>query len=231
MVRVKVLAALLLSVLALLGALLLVPLSGWSAVIEWPKAYAPHGLQGSLLAGRVEYFGDPQAQLGPLSWRWRADWPLRLDGELALGPDNWQLQVEGWPWQWQAGLEPRAESPLRPLPLWQSHWQGRLELQGGWRSCRQGSGALQSDRFLLLSPLEVPLGQVELKVRCEPDWHVLWQAREVDSHHLDLDLAPRQRQGRLQGRIEAASPMRTLADLLGLTQPGQAALERDFTWQ
>ncbi|MDD1014260.1 type II secretion system protein N [Pseudomonas rubra] len=190
------------------------------------KPVAAQGVSGSLWQGQAQRIG----QVGPVAWHWQ---PWRLQARLNIGfqGQDWQVRLAGWPWDWQARVEPLGVIATEPSNYRLSGaWRGRVDVQGSGGRCRVGEGAIGAAELILVSPWSLSLGASQVRIDCSTGLHLLAQLQLQGQHQFSLDADLMQRRGRLQGVVE---PGATLAPLLQSGQwlkPDQSGLSRTLKW-
>lgn len=209
------------------GALLLgAPVSFWARWINWPDGWQPQALSGSLWQGQAAQLGP----LGPVNWQLTLVGP-RAEVRAGALQRQWHLQIEGWPWQWQARLEDAGSlvTPEQPFSL-EGDWQGHIEVSGRGRRCLSSKGSLRALQLDLLSPWAMPLGQAELRLACQAQTHLLARLEHPDQHQLALDTNLEGRTTELSGRVEKTSELSGLLRQFGLLGQDQQTLQSRLDW-
>ncbi len=214
--------------------LLNVPLATLLARMELPRDLALEHAEGTLWQGRIARVAGPGWELSSAHWQLVPGWPLRLEAGLQVSGQRWHVNAQGWPWQWQASIEPQQGRLVqRAAPSeafrWQGDWQGALLLQGRLGRCTGSQGGLFSDAMQLVKPMPANFGQVQLSLDCSqaPTLKLTTQGEGQSlSFVANLDT----RRSRLQGRIAAQSSLAEPARLIGLSRQGSEVIKRGWRW-
>ncbi|OEC33828.1 general secretion pathway protein N [Pseudomonas cuatrocienegasensis] len=209
------------------GALLLgAPVSFWARWVNWPDGWQPQALSGSLWQGQAAQLGP----LGPVSWQLALVGP-RAEVRAGALQRQWHLQIEGWPWQWQARLKDAGSlvTPEQPFSL-EGDWQGHIEVSGRGRRCLSSTGSLRATQLDLLAPWTMPLGQAELTLDCQDHTHLLARLERAGQHQIAVDVQLAARTTEIDGRVASNSQLSGLLRQIGVLEQGQQAFQTRFTW-
>lgn len=184
------------------------------------------GISGSLWHGHAERLGD----LGPLHWQWQP-WRLRAQASAGYQGQRWQLEVAGWPWAWQASLQPVSDPHTRVTGYrLAGQWQGRIVLTGNAARCRSAEGHVQVDGLALQAPWQLELGQARLALECSSGWKLAGQLSLAGEHQADLAADLLARQARLTGRVEPGAALQPLLVSAQWLAPGGTQVARNIRW-
>lgn len=199
-------------------------------LIELPASWVPglpaSGVAGSVWRGHAAQWGP----VGPVEWAWRP-WRLAAQVDAAFQGQNWQVRIQGWPWQWRAevqalGVNARVPADYRLA----GQWQGMLRMQGSGRVCRSAQGRLMVADLALVEPWSFALGQGGVEVDCHNGWRLLGTLVAPGQHDIAVtaDLLERRAQMELHVQPEAAlAPLLRGVQWLG---PQATRAQRWVTW-
>lgn len=184
------------------------------------------GISGSVWQGQVERLGD----LGPLRWDWQP-WRLRAQASAGYQGQRWQLHVSGWPWAWNASLQPVSD-PHTFVTGYRlaGQWQGSIELKGRGTRCLSANGNLQGDGLALLAPWQLDLGRARVALDCSAGWKLAGQLSLAGQHHADLAADLLARQARLTGRVEPGAALQPVLVSAQWLAPGGTEVARSIRW-
>lgn len=198
-----------------------VPAAFVARFIPWGAGWQPVAVSGTLWHGRMDRLGA----VGPLTWRVQ---PWFGQGTLSAGFQQrlWALNVSGWPWAWQAQLEPVA-SQMTPATgyLLDGHWQGRLNLNGRGGRCLSSTGDLLGQHVAMLTPWTVVLGSAHLKLECRDGLRLLVDVQREGEHRFEAELDPISRRVKLNGKVEPDAMVTPLLVQAGMLKAGAAQFE------
>ena len=189
-----------------------------SSAAPWPV----DGVSGSVWQGQAVRVGA----LGPVSWRLR---PWSVQVQAGFQAQRWRVEVDGWPWAWQATLVPAGPVGHLALPYRLSgEWQGQVQVRGAGGRCVAATGQVWADELALVAPWSLALGRGEVRVECAQGWTLLAQLALAGQHRMTLEAGVAG--ATLAGRIEpgaAVYPVLVGGQWLG---QGSEALRRTFRW-
>ena len=198
-----------------------VPAAFVARFIPWSANWQPVAVSGTLWNGRMDRLGA----VGPLVWRIQ---PWLGQGTLSAGFQQrlWALNVSGWPWAWQAQLEPGG-SQMTPATgyLLDGHWQGRLQIKGRGATCLSSAGALQGQDVAMLAPWTVVLGSAHLNVECRDGLRLLVDVQREGEHRFEAQLDPVSRRVKLNGKVEPDAMVTPLLVQAGMLKAGATQFE------
>lgn len=184
------------------------------------------GVSGSLWHGEARQLGD----VGPLAWHWQP-WRLQAQASAGFQGQRWELTLSGWPWNWQAALQPQASrGTVAAAYRLGGDWQGRIELRGSGSTCRAAAGQLLGNDLALSAPWSLTLGQSQWQVDCANGVHLLGRLSLEGQHQAELDADLLARRGRLQGRVEPGSALHPLLVSAQWLAPDAAQVSRNIRW-
>lgn len=190
--------------------------------LNWPPGWQPAGVSGSLWQGRIAHLGV----LGPLDWQFRP-WARETQLNLGFGPRIWALSIQGWPWNWQAQLAPHAVSGLpRAGFMLDGEWQGRLQLSGAGRECRNSEGTLIGSDLALLTPWQVNLGTTRIELQCQGGLRVLAELQLANEHRFNIEADLARQRAQVQGWVEPAAAVTPLLVQARWLTPGQQSFSK-----
>lgn len=186
--------------------------------VSWPTGWQPSGVTGSVWNGRAARAGA----LGPVEWRIR---PWKAQMNLGFQQRIWALSVQGWPWNWQAQLAPRAVSAL-PAPMFvlDGRWEGRLQVDGAGAGCRKAEGELLGHDLAVLSPWLVKLGNTRIALQCRDGLRLLADLQLAGEHHFQIEAQPRRLQ--VDGQIEPGAAVTPLLVQARWLQPAAQSFSK-----
>lgn len=201
--------------------LLNIPAAFLARFVPWSPAWQPVAVTGTLWNGRMDRLGA----LGPLVWRVQ---PLIGQATLSAGFQQrmWALNISGWPWAWQAQLEPVASQLTPPTGyVLDGHWRGRVQLNGRGAKCLSSAGDLQGQDVALLSPWTVVLGSAHLTFECRDSLRLLVDVQREGEHRFEARLESDTRRVRLSGWVEPDAVVTPLLVQAGMLKPGASQFE------
>lgn len=204
--------------------LLNVPASWVLRAVDWSPGWQPEQVSGSLWQGRIERLGV----FGPLSWQLR---PLhrQLQLDAGLQQQAWALRVDGWPWHWQARLQPgAAKSSARSEYLLDGQWQGALQLDGRGSRCVDSQGELRGQQLAMLAPWPLTLGSARITLNCQQDLHLLAEIERAGEHRLQARLEPAPQRLQISGQLAPDAALTPLLVQAGLLKAGAVQFEKHF---
>ncbi len=201
-----------------------VPAAFVARFVDWPAAWQPQAISGTLWKGRMNQLGV----IGPLSWDLRP-WLGRGDVSAGFQRQAWDLHARGWPWAWQMQLVPAAPlvTPAAAYVL-DGRWQGTLSIEGRGAHCRASEGELRGDDMALLVPWTVVLGSARLQLACGETLRLLASVQRAGEHQFDVDLQPFPSRVEVKGRVEADASVTPLLIQAGLLKAGETQVEKVF---
>lgn len=207
--------ALLVFALTLLAGL---PARWLSPLLPWPV----EALSGTVWQGQAARVGA----VGPLNWRLR---PWAAQVQAAYQGQRWQVEWEGWPWNWQFTAQPLgAAVSVTSVYRLSGDWQGRVQVRGVGRRCVAAEGRIAVNELALVAPWSLALGRGEVRVECGADWRVLVQLELAGQHALALQAGIAG--GTLEGQVETGAAVYPLLVGGQWLQPGSQAMRRTFRW-
>lgn len=214
--------------------LLNLPLASLLARMEKPGDLWLEEVEGTLWQGRISRVAGPGWELKSVDWQLVPGWPLQMEAEGLVSGQRWQVSAQGWPWQWQARIEPQTGRLIQPAVnsaafSWQGDWRGALLLQGSMGQCTQAQGSVFSDAVQLLTPVPADFGRVQLGLDCSQG-PVLKLATQGKGQALSFVANLETRRSRLRGRISADSSLAEPARLIGISQNGNEVIKRGWRW-
>ncbi len=216
--------------------------SGWlwvvlvfslTLLVQWPAnwlvrglALPAEGVTGTLWQGQAHQLGD----VGPLRWHWQP-WRLQAAAQFGYQGQQWEVQLRGWPWDWQArlqtlGIQHTAEAGYRLA----GQWQGAIHLVGAGRRCQAAQGRIAVDDLALVAPWSLGLGQGWLQVDCSQGWHLTGQLGLAGQHRVALAADLLVGQAKLQVELQADAALLPLLRSSQWLGPQATRLERRITW-
>lgn len=214
--------------------LLNLPLGSLLARIELPQDLWLEKAEGTLWQGHIARIAGPGWELKSAHWQLMTGWPLQLNAGVRVSGQRWSVRARGWPWEWQASIEPQTGRLIQRVPQaadfsWRGDWQGALSLQGCLGQCTQAQGRVVSDALQLLTPVPADFGQVQLSLDCSQA-PTLKLVTRGEGHALNFVANLEARRSRLRGRIAAASTLAEPARMIGLSQRGREVIKRGWRW-
>lgn len=192
--------------------------------VDWPPGWQPEQVSGSLWHGRIERLGV----VGPLSWQLRP-WQRQLQVDADLQQHAWALRVQGWPWDWQARLQPRsAVATARSEYLLDGQWQGALQIDGRGSRCVDSQGELGGQHLAMLAPWSLALGSARITLNCQQGLQLLADIERAGEHRLQARLAPAQQRLQLSGQLQPDAAITPLLVQAGLLKAGAGQFEKRF---
>ncbi|TWH71451.1 type II secretion system protein N (GspN) [Azomonas agilis] len=202
------------------------PAHFWLECFTWPKDWQPVGVTGRLVQGRIEQLG----WLGPVTWDTNL-WPPRLSMEAGLQQQNWQVQLEGWPWQWQARVWPTHKQPTPQTAVHlEGDWHGQVQIQGQGLVCQSASGQIQGQWLQLVSPWSMPLGQAQISLLCAKEPQLKLSVQQPESHQLNMEAYPYAQRSHWQGQLASGSEWVPILRQLGWLGADEHRFERNLSW-
>jgi general secretion pathway protein N len=201
-----------------------VPAAFVARFIDWPAAWQPQAISGTLWSGRMNQLGA----IGPLSWELRP-WLGRGDISGGFQRQVWDLHASGWPWAWQMQLVPAAPmvTPVAAYML-DGRWQGKLVIQGRGAHCSASEGELRGEDMALLVPWTVVLGSARLQLACGDAVKLLATVQRAGEHQFEANLQPFARRVEIKGRVAAEASVTPLLVQAGLMKAGETRFEKVF---
>ncbi|MBN0975831.1 general secretion pathway protein GspN [Pseudomonas hygromyciniae] len=186
--------------------------------VPWPAGWQPIGVAGSVWNGHATRVGA----LGPVAWNLR---PWKAQVGLGFQQRFWALSIQGWPWNWQAQLAPRAVNAL-PAPMFvlDGHWEGRLQVDGAGTGCRKTQGELVGQDLAVLSPWLVKLGNARIALQCRDGLRLLADLQLPAEHHFKIEADPRRLQ--VDGQIEPGAAVTPLLVQARWLQPAAQSFSK-----
>ena len=202
--------------------LLNIPAAFVARFVPWSSDWQPVAVNGTLWNGGMERLGP----LGPLAWRFQ---PWIGQGNVSAGfqQRNWELQLSGWPWAWQAQLAPAARqmTPLTGFVV-DGNWQGSVHIKGSGATCRSSGGELSGRDLALITPWTVVLGSAQLRLECREGLRLLADVQREGEHRFEGWMEPAVGRIKLSGRVEADAMVTPLLVQAGLLKAGVLEFER-----
>ncbi|MCQ9425865.1 type II secretion system protein N [Pseudomonas sp. LJDD11] len=192
---------------------------------DWAPGWQPEQVSGSLWHGRIERLG----LVGPLSWQLR---PLQrqLQVDAGLQQQAWALRVEGWPWRWQARLQPApAQATTRSDYLLDGQWQGALQFEARGSRCIDSQGELSGQQLAMLAPWSLTLGSARVSATCQQGLQLLAEIERAGEHHLQARMQPVQQRLQLSGQVQPDAAITPLLVQAGLLKAGAGQFEKRFS--
>ncbi|MHC6227072.1 hypothetical protein ACYU03_20255 [Pseudomonas sp. X10] len=206
---------------------------GLTLLVELPASWLTRwlalpveGVSGSLWHGQARQAGP----VGPLRWDWQP-WRLWAQAQFGYQGQAWQVQLQGWPWNWRAdlqadGAQPTALSDYRLA----GQWRGAIHLLGAGRQCRGAVGRIAADDLALVAPWSLALGQGWLQIDCSDGWRLVGHMALAQQHQAALDADLLARQAQLDVAVQADAALLPLLRSSQWLGPEATRLQRRITW-
>lgn len=206
----------------ILTLLLNIPAAFVARFIPWTPDWQPMAVTGTLWSGRMDRLGV----VGPLEWRLQ---PWIGQGIVSAGfqQRSWELQLNGWPWAWQARLAPAAlqMTPLTGFVV-DGDWQGSVHIKGSGARCRSSEGELRGRDLALITPWTVVLGGAQLRLDCREGLRLLADVQREGEHRFEGWMEPAVGRVKLNGKVEPDAMVTPLLVQAGLLKAGASEFER-----